>query len=104
MTYLFGTKQAGVPVSAGWTWWPAILLGLISSTSSTAVSQLLAGRIGRDAAVDWMVVAAIPAGDWALNLEPSWTAISIGIAFHQWADFSWVLFFFGVLGRWTARL
>jgi uncharacterized protein (DUF305 family) len=85
-------------------WRAAIYLGLISSTFSTIVSQLSAARIGRDAAVDWMSVAAIPARDWALSLEPSAAAIAIGIAFHQWADFSWALFFFGVLGRWTARL
>jgi uncharacterized protein (DUF305 family) len=85
-------------------WRAAIYLGLISSTFSTIVSQLSAARIGRDAAVDWMSVAAIPAHDWALSLEPSAVAVAIGIAFHQWADFSWALFFFGVLGRWTAQL
>lgn len=85
-------------------WIAAIALGLISSTFSTIVSQLFAARIGRDAAVDWMTVAAIPARDWAIGAEPSWTAILIGIAFHQWADFSWAVFFFGVLGRWTADL
>jgi hypothetical protein len=85
-------------------WRAAIYLGLISSTFSTIVSQLSAARIGRDAAVDWMSVAAIPARDWALSSEPSAAAIAIGIAFHQWADFSWALFFFGVVGRWTARL
>src|SRR3954462_2566909 len=51
-----------------------------------------------------MSVAAIPARDWALQSEPSWSSIAIGIAFHQWADFSWALVFFGVFGRWTARL
>jgi uncharacterized protein (DUF305 family) len=85
-------------------WLAAIELGLISSTFSTVVSQLFAARIGRDAAVDWMTVAAIPAGDWAISAEPSWSAILTGIAFHQWADFSWAVFFFGVLGRWTANL
>lgn len=85
-------------------WLAAALLGLISSTFSTIVSQLFAARIGRDAAVDWMTVAAIPARDWALSAEPSWSAILTGIAFHQWADFSWALVFFGVLGRWTADL
>nr|WP_249799629.1 MULTISPECIES: DUF305 domain-containing protein [unclassified Bradyrhizobium] len=77
---------------------------MISSTFSTIVSQLFAARIGRDAAVDWMTVAAIPARDWAISAEPSWSAILAGIAFHQWADFSWALVFFGVLGRWTADL
>jgi len=85
-------------------WLAAIELGLISSTFSTIVSQLFAARIGRDAAVDWMTVAAIPARDWAISTEPSWSAILTGIAFHQWADFSWAVFFFGVLGRWTANL
>lgn len=85
-------------------WKAAIYLGLISSTFSTIVSQLAAARIGRDAAVDWMSVAAIPARDWALTSEPTTAAIAIGIAFHQWADFSWALFFFGLMGRWTASL
>jgi uncharacterized protein (DUF305 family) len=49
-----------------------------------------------------MSVAAIPTRDWALSAEPSIGAVAVGIAFHQWADFSWALVFFGVLGRWTA--
>jgi hypothetical protein len=48
-------------------WRAAVYFGLISSTFSTLVSQLSAARIGRDAAVDWMSVAAIPARDWALS-------------------------------------
>jgi uncharacterized protein (DUF305 family) len=51
-----------------------------------------------------MVVAAIPFRDPMLQAEPSGWIIAAGIAFHQWADFSWALVFFGVLGRWTARL
>jgi uncharacterized protein (DUF305 family) len=85
-------------------WIAAVLLGLISSTFSTLVSQLFAAHIGRDAAVDWMTVAAIPMRDWAISSEPSRSAILVGIAFHQWADFSWAVVFFGVLGRWTANL
>jgi uncharacterized protein (DUF305 family) len=84
-------------------WSAAVYLGLISSTFSTVVSQLSAARIGRDASVDWMTVAAIPARDWALTAEPS-RAVAVGIAFHQWADFSWALVFFGLLGKWTANL
>jgi uncharacterized protein (DUF305 family) len=80
------------------------LLGLISSSYSTLISQFAAARLGRDAAVDWMSVAAIPARDWALQSEPTWSSIAIGIGFHQWADFSWALVFFGLLGRWTSRL
>ncbi|WOH49588.1 DUF305 domain-containing protein [Bradyrhizobium sp. sBnM-33] len=85
-------------------WIAAAELGLISSTFSTIVSQLFAARIGRDAWVDWTTVAAIPARDLALSAEPSWSAVLAGIAFHQWADFSWAMVFFGVLGRWTAQL
>jgi uncharacterized protein (DUF305 family) len=85
-------------------WRAAFYLGLISGTFSTLVSQLSAARIGRDPAVDWMSVAAIPARDWALTAEPSAGAVAIGIAFHQWADLSWALVFFGILGKWTANL
>ncbi|MHB2211635.1 DUF305 domain-containing protein [Methylobacterium sp. CM6257] len=88
----------------GINWRAAALLGLFSSTFSTLVSQFTAARIGRDAVVDWMVVAAIPLRDPALQVEPSWPAILTGILFHQWADFSWAVVFFGLLGRWTARL
>jgi uncharacterized protein (DUF305 family) len=96
-------SEFGIPGRAG-RWRAAAYLGLISSTFSTIVSQLTAARLGRDAAVDWMSVAAIPARDWALSAEPSTAAIAVGIAFHQWADFSWALFFFAVMGRWTAHL
>lgn len=85
-------------------WRAAALLGLASSTFSTLASQLLAARVGRDAAVDWMVVASIPLRDGVLQAEPTWPAILAGILFHQWADFSWALVFFGLFGRWTARL
>jgi hypothetical protein len=90
--------------NAGVNWRAAILLGLVSSSFSTIVSQLTAARIGRDAVVDWMVVASIPARDPVLQIEPSWPGIIGGILFHQWADFSWEVLFFGLLGRWTAAL
>jgi uncharacterized protein (DUF305 family) len=83
-------------------WRAAIVLGLISSSYSTVISQLAAAQVGRDAAVDWMSVAAIPGRDAMLQTEPSWISIAVGIGFHQWADFSWALVFFGLLGRWTA--
>lgn len=51
-----------------------------------------------------MTVAAIPVRDWAISSEPSVSAVLLGVAFHQWADFCWALVFFGVLGRWTADL
>jgi uncharacterized protein (DUF305 family) len=82
----------------------AALLGLISSTFSTISTTLAAARIGQDPVTDWMVVAAIPFRDPMLQAEPSAWVIAAGIAFHQWADFSWAIVFFGVFGRWTARL
>jgi uncharacterized protein (DUF305 family) len=85
-------------------WRAAALLGLISSSFSTLASQLTAARIGRDASVDWMTVANIPLRDAALHIEPTATSVIAGILFHQWADFSWAIVFFGVLGRWTSRL
>jgi len=85
-------------------WIAAAKLGLVSSTFSTLVSQLAAARIGRDAPVDWMTVAAIPLRNGMITAEPGWSAIAAGIAFHQWADFSWALVFFGLFGRWTANL
>src|SRR5215212_8970626 len=88
----------------GLNWRAAALLGLVSSTFSTLVSQFLAARIGRDAVVDWMVVATIPFRDEMLQAEPSWPVILAGILFHQWADFSWAVVFFGLFGRWTAGL
>jgi hypothetical protein len=70
-------------------WRAAVYLGLLSSTFSTAVSQLSAARIGRDAAVDLMSVAAIPARDWALTAEPTVGVMAVGIAFHQWDGSFW---------------
>src|SRR5438874_1532471 len=86
---------------AGLNWRAAVLLGLISSTFSTVISYLVAARIGRDPQLEWMVVANIPLRDVALQIVPTWGAIVGGILFHQWADFSWEVFFFGALGRWT---
>ncbi len=85
-------------------WLAAAELGLVSSSFSTIVSQLFAARLGRDAFVDWMTVAAIPLRDSALSPEPTWGAVLAGIAFHQWADFSWAMAFFGLFGRWTTAL
>lgn len=92
------------PMEPGLRWRAALLFGLLSSTWSTLVSQLTAARIGRDAAADWMIVAAIPLRDLALQAEPGWGVLAAGVLFHQWADFSWAVVFFGLLGRWTAGL
>ncbi|WP_050385551.1 DUF305 domain-containing protein [Bradyrhizobium pachyrhizi] len=104
MAVLAGADRSTATPGGKSRWLAAAELGLISSSFSTIVSQLAAARIGRDAAVDWMTVAAIPGRDWVLGPEPSWSAILFGIAFHQWADFSWALVFFGLLGRWTFHL
>jgi uncharacterized protein (DUF305 family) len=85
-------------------WRAAVLLGLVTSTYSTIVSTLAASRLGRDAPVDWMIVAAIPLRDPILQIHPTPVGIVGGILFHQWADFSWAVVFFGVLGHWTGRL
>lgn len=99
-----GTVRRVWSSEAGIDWRAAALLGLFSSTFSTLLSQFTAARIGRDAVVDWMVVATIPLREPALQVEPSWPVILTGILFHQWADFSWAVVFFGLFGRWTARL
>jgi len=101
---MHGTPHARVRQTGRLNWRAAMLLGLASSTYSTLMSQMAASRLGRDPWVDWMSVAAIPAREWALQLDPGWAAIAAGVAFHQWADVSWALVFFGVFGRWTARL
>lgn len=85
-------------------WLAAAQLGIVSSSFSTLISQVTAAQLGRDPLVDWMTVATIPARDAVLSSDPTVAAIAIGIAFHQWADFSWALVFFGLLGRWTERL
>jgi uncharacterized protein (DUF305 family) len=85
-------------------WRAAVWLGLVSSTYSTLVSTLFGARVGRDVLVDWMIVAAIPFRDPALFVHPPWHVILGGVLFHQWADFSWAVVFFAVLGRWTERL
>jgi uncharacterized protein (DUF305 family) len=85
-------------------WLAAAQLGLVSSTFSTLLSQVAAAQLGRDPLVDWMTVATIPARATVLSPDPTATAVAIGIAFHQWADFSWALVFFGLWGRWTGKL
>ena len=50
------------------------------------------------------MVASISLRSQVFAVEPSWGTIVTGILFHQWADFSWALVFFGLLGRWTANL
>jgi uncharacterized protein (DUF305 family) len=97
-------RASAIRPSPSVNWRAAAVLGLISSTFSTVVSTLLAGRIGRDVLVDWMVVATIPGRDVMINAHPPWWAVCVGILFHQWADFTWELTFFGLLGRWTAGL
>jgi uncharacterized protein (DUF305 family) len=99
-----GGLSAHSRTEARLNWRTAALLGLLTSTFSTLVAQFLAARIGRDAVVDWMIVAAIPGREGMLQVDPGLGIVLGGILFHQWADFSWAVIFFGLLGRWTARL
>lgn len=85
-------------------WRAGLLLGLLSSTFSTLVITLGAGRIGRDPAVDWMQVGMAYFGRKILAIEPSWEAIGAGILVHQSADIFWAVVFFGVLWGWTHSL
>ena len=82
----------------------AAWLGLVTSTFSPIVVSLAAGRIGRDADVEWTIVASLLLRDAAWQPEPRWPAIAVGILIHQAADFWWVIVFFGFLGRWTSGL
>jgi uncharacterized protein (DUF305 family) len=82
----------------------AALLGLLSSSFSTLIVSLAAARIGRDVAVDWMVVGSLLLRDAGLQAEPGWGGIAAGLAVHQSADFAWAVVFFGLLRRWTAGL
>jgi uncharacterized protein (DUF305 family) len=90
--------------SLGTVWRAAAILGLISSTYSTIISQLTAGRIGRDALVDWMVVGSIALRDDGLREVPTWWTTVTGIIVHQSADFSWDMVFFVLLSRWSSQL
>ncbi|WP_119156436.1 DUF305 domain-containing protein [Caldimonas tepidiphila] len=82
----------------------AFLLGLVTSTFSTVAVSLGAARIGRDVGVDWMIVASLLMRDAAFQAEPGWPVLALGILIHQSADILWAVVFFGLLGRWTARL
>lgn len=82
----------------------SVLVGLLTSTFSTVVVSLGAARIGRDAAVDWMVVASLVLRDDAFAARPSWGTIATGILVHQSADLLWAIVFFTLLGRIAARL
>jgi hypothetical protein len=85
-------------------WQAAAILGLLSSSFSTIVAQLTAGRLGRDALVDWMVVGSIALRDLGLQTAPTWWTVLAGLIVHQSADFSWDIIFFFVLSRWSHQL
>jgi uncharacterized protein (DUF305 family) len=88
----------------GQRWRAAALFGLISSTYSTLVSQLTAGRLGRDALVDWMIVGSIALRENGLQMAPSWWNVLAGLLVHQSADFGWDIVFFFILSRWSHQL
>jgi len=81
----------------------ALWLGVLTSTFSTVVASLGAERLGRSAAVDWMVVSSLVLRDAAWQADPGWGAILTGVAVHQSADIWWAIVFFGLLGRWTTQ-
>jgi hypothetical protein len=56
--------------------------GLITNTFSTLVAQLLAAWIGGEAAVGWMITAAIPLRDRATQVKP-----------EQWFTLTGILIF-----------
>jgi uncharacterized protein (DUF305 family) len=85
-------------------WQAAAILGLLSSSFSTIVAQLTAGRLGRDALGDWMVVGSIALRDLGLQTAPTWWTVLAGLIVHQSADFSWDIIFFFVLSRWSHQL
>lgn len=85
-------------------WQAAALLGLLTSTFSTLAVTLGAARVGRDIAVDWMMVGTVLLRDGGLAAEPGWRELGAGILVHMSADFFWAMVFFGLLGRWTRRL
>lgn len=88
----------------GHDWCAAALLGLLAGAFSTAAASLGAGRVGRAAEVDWMVVGTVLLRDQGLRAEVGWLEVGAGVLVHQAADLCWALIFFGLLGRWTAGL
>jgi uncharacterized protein (DUF305 family) len=86
-------------------WRAAALLGLLTSTFSTIAVTLTSARVGRDVAVDWMVVGTVLLRDGGLQAEPGWRELGTGIVLvHMAADFFWAVVFFGLFGLWTSRL
>ena len=81
-----------------------MLQGLISSFYSTAFVTLGAGRIGRDAAVDWMVVGTTYFGKGILRRNPTWKSIAAGLFVHQSADFFWATIFYAPMWPVSKRL
>src|SRR5215207_8185011 len=88
----------------GLDWRAAALLGVLTSTFSTLAVTLASARLGRDVAVDWMIVGTVLLRDGGLQAEPGWRELGLGILVHMSADFFWAVVFFGALGRWTGRL
>jgi len=95
---------APTPLPAPWRlrWKAATWLGGATTLYGLVVLWLAAGRLGRDPAVDWMVVASVLLRDGALQVQPSPAVVITGMAVNQALEFAWTLLFFLGFGRWTA--
>ncbi|MEA2758956.1 MAG: hypothetical protein QOH65_1569 [Methylobacteriaceae bacterium] len=99
------SSRASVASSEVWqSFRAAALLGLISSTFSTIATTLAAARIGQHPITDWMVVAASPSAIRCCRRSLRPGSSQRESPSKNGADFSWAVVFFGVFGRWTARL
>jgi uncharacterized protein (DUF305 family) len=97
-----GSFGLSMPVAAVWR--AAFVMGLITSTLSTVIMALGSGRIGTNVAYRFMELATIGLRDAAIQYEPSWYVVLVGIINHQVADIAWALIFFGLASRWTLRI
>lgn len=85
-------------------WRAACLTGLATSSFSSAVANLGAGRIGRDPGLTWMEVGLVVLRGGGVRAKPGRREVVAGLLVHQAADFGWAVLFFGVGRLWTRRL
>lgn len=104
---LFAVFVAGVLrqalVRSDREWRAGFLLGLFTSTYSTAFVTLGASRIGRNPRVDWMELTPTAFGTGMIERKPSLRSILGGVFVHQSADILWSTLLFGLGGRPLAR-
>jgi uncharacterized protein (DUF305 family) len=79
-------------------WRIGLLLGLGTSSFSTAVVALGARLIGRDAKVDWMGLGTILLRGRAARCPPGLAGMAAGIAVHQSADIFWAALWTRLVG------